>query len=71
MSVDYALWKTGLSCQYLGGDYRNNAFAKWVKVPSLTSRPMIAPSNRSRGVRAGRIDCRWCRNDGQRDHADL
>jgi len=46
MSVDYALWKTGLTCHYLAGSYRANRYARWVKAPFVRRpphRPMVRP----------------------------
>jgi hypothetical protein len=34
MSVDYALWKTGVVCGYIPGHYRDNPYAKWFKAPT-------------------------------------
>jgi hypothetical protein len=43
MSVDYALWKTGVRATYIPGHYRNNSYAKWflsppVRVPRVSRR---------------------------------
>ena len=44
MSVDYAMWQTGMLCHYLPGHYRDNAFAKWHN--ALRIRPMIVRPSR-------------------------
>ncbi len=38
MSVDYALWKTGVSPTYIPGHYRDNKYAKWFWLPAVPPR---------------------------------
>lgn len=40
MSVDYAIWKTGLKAQYIPGHYRDNPHAKWFS-PSRAERQLL------------------------------
>lgn len=39
MSVDYALWKTGVQATYIPGHYRDNTYAKWfLQTPAKVAR---------------------------------
>lgn len=46
MSVDYALWRSGLRVGYVPGHYRDNPFAFWFATP--TARPSLVPNGRRR-----------------------
>jgi len=40
MSVDYAIWKTGLVAEYITGHYRDNPYARWF-APSRAERARL------------------------------
>lgn len=43
MSVDYAIWKTGVHLQYIPGHYRDNVYARWHWYPEPRPRPAPRP----------------------------
>ena len=46
MSVDYAIWKTGLRAEYIPGHYRDNPHARWFS-PSRAERQLLKELHQS------------------------